>query len=127
LGFIDPEKCPVPSRGEGSGTPPLGVFLEVGIKPQFWPNILLTLLGYKWQAKSGATEGLIGRASGGRGTLVFREVAFVIAGLGEDVEQVVQGLEIVFHGGGEDFLHLVIAGDKRWIVAAQVCEYFGGR
>jgi uncharacterized membrane protein YqaE (UPF0057 family) len=26
--------------------PPLGVFLEVGIKPQFWLNILLTLLGY---------------------------------------------------------------------------------
>ncbi|MDF3130985.1 YqaE/Pmp3 family membrane protein [Kiritimatiellaeota bacterium B1221] len=26
--------------------PPLGVFLEVGIKPQFWINILLTLLGY---------------------------------------------------------------------------------
>ncbi len=26
--------------------PPVGVFLEVGIKPQFWINILLTLLGY---------------------------------------------------------------------------------
>lgn len=26
--------------------PPLGVFLEVGIKPQFWINILLTVLGY---------------------------------------------------------------------------------
>lgn len=26
--------------------PPLGVFLEVGLKPQFWLNILLTLLGY---------------------------------------------------------------------------------
>ena len=26
--------------------PPLGVFLEVGVKPQFWINILLTLLGY---------------------------------------------------------------------------------
>ncbi|MDA3873091.1 MAG: YqaE/Pmp3 family membrane protein [Kiritimatiellae bacterium] len=26
--------------------PPVGVFMEVGIKPQFWINILLTLLGY---------------------------------------------------------------------------------
>lgn len=26
--------------------PPLGVFLEVGFKGQFWINILLTLLGY---------------------------------------------------------------------------------
>lgn len=26
--------------------PPLGVFLQVGITPQFWLNILLTLLGY---------------------------------------------------------------------------------
>jgi len=26
--------------------PPLGVFLQVGIKGQFWLNILLTLLGY---------------------------------------------------------------------------------
>lgn len=26
--------------------PPLGVFLQVGIKPQFWINILLTILGY---------------------------------------------------------------------------------
>lgn len=26
--------------------PPLGVFLEVGFKGQFWLNILLTLLGY---------------------------------------------------------------------------------
>ncbi|MDH3701002.1 MAG: YqaE/Pmp3 family membrane protein [Alphaproteobacteria bacterium] len=26
--------------------PPLGVFLQVGIKPHFWLNILLTLLGY---------------------------------------------------------------------------------
>lgn len=26
--------------------PPLGVFLQVGIGPQFWINILLTLLGY---------------------------------------------------------------------------------
>ncbi len=26
--------------------PPLGVFLQVGIKPAFWLNILLTLLGY---------------------------------------------------------------------------------
>lgn len=26
--------------------PPLGVFLQVGIGPQFWVNILLTLLGY---------------------------------------------------------------------------------
>ncbi|HEX3809972.1 MAG TPA: YqaE/Pmp3 family membrane protein [Rhizomicrobium sp.] len=26
--------------------PPLGVFLEVGIGPQFWINVLLTLLGY---------------------------------------------------------------------------------
>lgn len=26
--------------------PPLGVFLQVGLKPQFWLNILLTLLGY---------------------------------------------------------------------------------
>ena len=26
--------------------PPLGVFLEVGIKGHFWLNILLTLLGY---------------------------------------------------------------------------------
>ena len=26
--------------------PPLGVFLEVGIKGQFWLNVLLTLLGY---------------------------------------------------------------------------------
>lgn len=26
--------------------PPLGVFLQVGLKPQFWINILLTLLGY---------------------------------------------------------------------------------
>jgi uncharacterized membrane protein YqaE (UPF0057 family) len=26
--------------------PPLGVFLQVGIGPQFWLNILLTLLGY---------------------------------------------------------------------------------
>lgn len=26
--------------------PPLGVFLEVGIKGAFWLNILLTLLGY---------------------------------------------------------------------------------
>jgi uncharacterized membrane protein YqaE (UPF0057 family) len=25
--------------------PPLGVFLQVGIGPQFWINILLTLLG----------------------------------------------------------------------------------
>ncbi len=26
--------------------PPLGVFLQVGIGPQFWLNILLTVLGY---------------------------------------------------------------------------------
>lgn len=26
--------------------PPLGVFFQVGIGPQFWINILLTLLGY---------------------------------------------------------------------------------
>ena len=26
--------------------PPLGVFLQVGIGPQFWLNIILTLLGY---------------------------------------------------------------------------------
>ncbi len=26
--------------------PPLGVFLQVGLGPQFWINILLTLLGY---------------------------------------------------------------------------------
>ncbi|MGB5595078.1 MAG: YqaE/Pmp3 family membrane protein [Crocosphaera sp.] len=26
--------------------PPLGVFLQVGIGPQFWINILLTLFGY---------------------------------------------------------------------------------
>ena len=26
--------------------PPLGVCLQVGIGPQFWLNILLTLLGY---------------------------------------------------------------------------------
>lgn len=26
--------------------PPLGVFLQVGIGPQFWINILLTLLAY---------------------------------------------------------------------------------
>jgi len=26
--------------------PPLGVFLQVGIGPQFWVNIVLTLLGY---------------------------------------------------------------------------------
>ena len=26
--------------------PPMGVFLQVGIGPQFWINILLTLLGY---------------------------------------------------------------------------------
>ncbi len=26
--------------------PPVGVFLQVGIGPQFWLNILLTLLGY---------------------------------------------------------------------------------
>ncbi len=26
--------------------PPLGVFLQEGIKPQFWINIVLTLLGY---------------------------------------------------------------------------------
>ncbi|HUO82528.1 MAG TPA: YqaE/Pmp3 family membrane protein [Gammaproteobacteria bacterium] len=26
--------------------PPLGVFLQVGIGPQFWINILLTILGY---------------------------------------------------------------------------------
>ena len=26
--------------------PPLGVFLQVGIGPQFWINILLTVLGY---------------------------------------------------------------------------------
>lgn len=26
--------------------PPLGVFLQVGFRPQFWLNILLTLLGY---------------------------------------------------------------------------------
>ena len=26
--------------------PPLGVFLQVGIKGAFWLNILLTLLGY---------------------------------------------------------------------------------
>ena len=26
--------------------PPLGVFLKVGIGPQFWLNVLLTLLGY---------------------------------------------------------------------------------
>lgn len=26
--------------------PPLGVFLQVGIGPQFWLNILLTMLGY---------------------------------------------------------------------------------
>lgn len=26
--------------------PPLGVFMEVGIKGAFWLNILLTLLGY---------------------------------------------------------------------------------
>ncbi|MBB4658157.1 YqaE/Pmp3 family membrane protein [Parvularcula dongshanensis] len=26
--------------------PPLGVFLQVGIGPQFWINVILTLLGY---------------------------------------------------------------------------------
>ena len=26
--------------------PPLGVFLQVGIGPQFWLNVLLTILGY---------------------------------------------------------------------------------
>ncbi|QKK07298.1 MAG: YqaE/Pmp3 family membrane protein [Planctomycetota bacterium] len=26
--------------------PPLGVFLEVGVKGHFWLNIVLTLLGY---------------------------------------------------------------------------------
>ena len=26
--------------------PPVGVFLQVGLGPQFWINILLTLLGY---------------------------------------------------------------------------------
>lgn len=26
--------------------PPLGVFLQVGIKGHFWLNILLTILGY---------------------------------------------------------------------------------
>ncbi len=26
--------------------PPLGVFMEVGLGPQFWINVLLTLLGY---------------------------------------------------------------------------------
>jgi uncharacterized membrane protein YqaE (UPF0057 family) len=26
--------------------PPLGVFLQVGFGPQFWLNVLLTLLGY---------------------------------------------------------------------------------
>ncbi len=26
--------------------PPLGVFLQVGLRLQFWLNILLTLLGY---------------------------------------------------------------------------------
>ncbi len=26
--------------------PPLGVFLQVGIGPQFWINILLTFFGY---------------------------------------------------------------------------------
>jgi uncharacterized membrane protein YqaE (UPF0057 family) len=26
--------------------PPLGVFLEVGIRTEFWINILLTILGY---------------------------------------------------------------------------------
>lgn len=26
--------------------PPLGVFLQVGIGPQFWINILLTIFGY---------------------------------------------------------------------------------
>ncbi len=26
--------------------PPVGVFLQVGIGPQFWINIVLTLLGY---------------------------------------------------------------------------------
>lgn len=26
--------------------PPLGVFLEIGFKAQFWINILLTLLGF---------------------------------------------------------------------------------
>ena len=26
--------------------PPLGVFMQVGLKGQFWINILLTLLGY---------------------------------------------------------------------------------
>jgi len=26
--------------------PPVGVFLQVGIGPQFWLNILLTILGY---------------------------------------------------------------------------------
>ena len=26
--------------------PPVGVFLQVGLGPQFWINILLTILGY---------------------------------------------------------------------------------
>jgi uncharacterized membrane protein YqaE (UPF0057 family) len=26
--------------------PPVGVFLQVGLRPQFWLNVLLTLLGY---------------------------------------------------------------------------------
>ena len=26
--------------------PPLGVFLKVGLKGQFWINVVLTLLGY---------------------------------------------------------------------------------
>jgi uncharacterized membrane protein YqaE (UPF0057 family) len=26
--------------------PPLGVFLQVGLRGQFWLNVLLTLLGY---------------------------------------------------------------------------------
>lgn len=26
--------------------PPVGVFLQVGLRPQFWLNVVLTLLGY---------------------------------------------------------------------------------
>ena len=26
--------------------PPIGVFLQVGLAPSFWVNLLLTLLGY---------------------------------------------------------------------------------
>jgi uncharacterized membrane protein YqaE (UPF0057 family) len=47
--FLTGERCPVSNLIRillAILLPPVGVFLTVGLRGQFWLNILLTLLGY---------------------------------------------------------------------------------